>query len=357
MHPPIMMMNNDISIDSDIEPSESSFDPAFLLTEPLMDDDDMSLLRQAMSNQTVQPQGVMQQQLLLQQQQQLLQQQLQSSQQSFSSFNNNNNNYLSGSQEHFAPLKDSSAQLEEAKTAVTIRMEALQKQINQVQQQIQHVQLQSTQLDLQSSQSQTPNQQEFQNVPRMISDSSMGGPLRLPPNRSLSNPLMQRPRLSEAIFAQQAQPPTLQAMAASLQGSQMNDSGNSATMMQGFSTGMQGSQGQSAPGNVNEAMEKLCESMRRSAMSRSLVKQLSGSGTISRSRSGGLSRGVGRSNSGGLSRSLSGSDSVRPIRRIPQDSKHRIQRDSLSNSGGPPRRGVFRNKSSQGALGGQTRMF
>jgi hypothetical protein len=47
------------------------------------------------------------------------------------------------------------------------------------------------------------------------------------------------------------------------------------------------------PANVNEAMEKLCESMRRSAMSRSLVKQLSGR-TLQRSHSG---RGVARSNS------------------------------------------------------------
>ena len=143
-----------------------------------------------------------------------------------------------------------------------------------------------------------------------------------------------------------------------------------AAMAASLQTGSQGSSGQGSgggggpPGNVNEAMEKLCESMRRSAMSRSMVRQLSGrsapnSRGMSRSKSGGLPRGtLGRNPSGrSIQRAHSGTDSLRggPIRRPTQDTKHRIQRDALSSSGGPPGRGVFRHKSSQGALGGTTR--
>eukprot|EP00529_Nitzschia_sp_RCC80_P009533 CAMPEP_0113504076 /NCGR_PEP_ID=MMETSP0014_2-20120614/34523_1 /TAXON_ID=2857 /ORGANISM="Nitzschia sp." /LENGTH=764 /DNA_ID=CAMNT_0000399163 /DNA_START=257 /DNA_END=2554 /DNA_ORIENTATION=+ /assembly_acc=CAM_ASM_000159 len=65
-----------------------------------------------------------------------------------------------------------------------------------------------------------------------------------------------------------------------------------AAMAQSIQTQAASSEGQ--PTNVNEAMEKLCESMRRSAMSRSLVKQLSGK-TLQRQHSG---RSISRSNSG-----------------------------------------------------------
>ena len=65
-----------------------------------------------------------------------------------------------------------------------------------------------------------------------------------------------------------------------------------AAMAQSIQTQARAGEGQ--PTNVNEAMEKLCESMRRSAMSRSLVKQLSGK-TLQRQHSG---RSISRSNSG-----------------------------------------------------------
>jgi len=122
-----------------------------------------------------------------------------------------------------------------------------------------------------------------------------------------------------------------------------------------------------APSDVNEAMDKLCESMRRSAMSRNLVKQLSGR-VLSRTNSG---RSVSRSNSGvGLTRvrkQLSNGRSLRrsasakgpdetgratptftvPIRR-PSDAKHRFHRENLQ-------RGVNRhNSTASGLLGKKT---
>lgn len=151
------------------------------------------------------------------------------------------------------------------------------------------------------------------------------------------------------------------------------------------------SSGQGGKPGVNEAMEKLCETMRRSAMSRSMVKQLSGrsltrssSGrgltkqtsnrSLSRQNSGRLvkqmsgrnlarassGRSIGRANSGlALQRSASGRQilmdgSEIPIRRVAQDTKHRIQRDVVATSQGPPGRGVFRHKS-QSAIQGATK--
>ena len=138
---------------------------------------------------------------------------------------------------------------------------------------------------------------------------------------------------------------------------------------------LQGNMGQTGQGGqvgVNGAMEKLCESMRRSAMSRSLVKQLSGR-SVSRSSSGKLlpskqhsGRGLSRqfsgcSNSGRqLVRTASGRQSIGdsggpelPVRRSAHDSKHRIQRDALATSSlHNPRRGVFRHHSQSSATGG-----
>lgn len=106
---------------------------------------------------------------------------------------------------------------------------------------------------------------------------------------------------------------------------------------------------------INEAMEKLCESMRRSAMSRNLVKQLSGrsvqrSGSarsLSRSNSGvGSMRKqmLGRSLSGGLSRGDDGSGRGTPTRTVPirrlSNSKHRLHARAA-----PGNRGAFRTNS------------
>jgi hypothetical protein len=107
---------------------------------------------------------------------------------------------------------------------------------------------------------------------------------------------------------------------------------------------------------INEAMEKLCESMRRSAMSRNLVKQLSGRSvqrtgsarSLSRSNSGvGMRKQqmLGRSLSGGLSRGDDGSGRagtptrIAPIR-ILSNSKHRLQ-----GRASPGNRGTFRTNS------------
>lgn len=121
---------------------------------------------------------------------------------------------------------------------------------------------------------------------------------------------------------------------------------------QGIISSPIGPQGQATAGaqtGVNGAMEKLCESMRRSAMSRSLVKQLSGH-SVSRN---GSARAVTKQHSGrGLSRQFSGASSsgrqiVRtssgrqgivdgglelPVRRSNHDPKHRLQRDVLATS-------------------------
>jgi len=113
--------------------------------------------------------------------------------------------------------------------------------------------------------------------------------------------------------------------------------------------------GQQGASNVNEAMEKLCESMRRSAMSRTLVKQLSGrsinrtpSGrSIQRTNSGrrplvraNSGRQISRANSGkGLQRP--GTGEIQPVRRLAQDPKHRMT----------PSRGVFRNHSTTAVAG------
>lgn len=132
--------------------------------------------------------------------------------------------------------------------------------------------------------------------------------------------------------------------------------------------------GSSADPNINEAMEKLCESMRRSAMSRNLVKQLSGrsvnrqgsAGSLSRSNSGvGLRKQIsGRSLSGNMGGMVGDDGSGRgtptrtaPIRRL-SDAKHRI-----AGRAAPGNRGAFRANSmgsasamaaQAGAGGGQT---
>ena len=92
--------------------------------------------------------------------------------------------------------------------------------------------------------------------------------------------------------------------------------------------------------SLNEAMEKLCESMKRSAMTRSLVKQISGR-SLSKSSSGRgtLSRqnsGLGKQRSG---RNLMDESSGRsgPIRRM-SNSKHHLQHHG---------RGLYRHDSQQ----------
>lgn len=147
------------------------------------------------------------------------------------------------------------------------------------------------------------------------------------------------------------------------------------TQAQGLLPG--GSPGQGGQG-VNEAMEKLCETMRRSAMSRSMVKQLSGRSltkqhsnrSLSRQNSGRLTkqisgrnlaransgRSLNRANSGrSLQRTASGRQMMEsgelPIRRMSVDHKHRIHRDAVINNQGPPGRGVFRHKSQSAIMG------
>ena len=97
---------------------------------------------------------------------------------------------------------------------------------------------------------------------------------------------------------------------------------------------------QSGGSNVNEAMEKLCESMKRSAMSRSLVKQYSSGGrAVSRHGSGQLfamRQGAGRN---AMDDSSSGRNA--PIRRH-SSAKHQLHH---------PVRGLYRHDSSQGANG------
>lgn len=133
------------------------------------------------------------------------------------------------------------------------------------------------------------------------------------------------------------------------------------------SAGQQIPHGQAQSGGLS--MERLVEKMQRSAMSRNLVKQLSGrsvsrnnSGrSLNRSQSG---RGVTRTNSKS-GRSLSRANSGRmvqrtssgrqleggelPVRRLAQDSKHRIKDAAIP---GGVHRGVVRHKSQSAAMGG-----
>lgn len=116
------------------------------------------------------------------------------------------------------------------------------------------------------------------------------------------------------------------------------------------------------PGHLNDAMEKLCESMKRSAMSRSLVKQFSGRSLARQSSARGV---LSRQNSGrmGMNKQLSNrslmarQDSNRsliddasgrgtptavvPIRRL-SNAKHHLQH---------PGRGVYRHNSLQSLSG------
>ena len=141
---------------------------------------------------------------------------------------------------------------------------------------------------------------------------------------------------------------------------------------------VQGPNGEQRPLNVNEAMEKLCESMKRSAMSRSLVKQLSGR-SLSRQGSNrslvkqGSARNLSRQNSGRqLTKQLSGRNLARansgrslqrsasgrallggvdgaasiPVRRMSQNPKHQ-----LGSVNGPPGRGIYRHKSQSALMG------
>jgi hypothetical protein len=372
----------DILVDSDVEPSEhessaSEFDPSFLLSEPILHDMILSP-EQRQQRRLLQvppgiappltdsPQNMNFGQSSFQQQEQLR------SQQNFNSYNQNAftnknqmpQNKLQKNSTEFVSLNDSDVQIHETQQAVKMRMRQLQQQIQQVQQQIQHVQLQSSQLEIQSSH--VDQQQKTINQQQTILGGMLNSNVRPSPSRSNSAPIMQRPNNTMSNnFMQPQNSPSLAAMAASLQGRspQMDDSGHS--FKQAINSSFN-STGQASSGSVNEAMEKLCESMRRSAMSRSLVKQLSGRTApavrdLGRSRSnGGLTRGnLNRNHSGkNIQRTHSGSDTLRPgpIRKPSHDSKHRIQRDALSSSGGAPGRGVFRNKSSQGSLGGTTRL-
>lgn len=375
-----MMVNDDLNfLDSDVEDS-ADFDPTLLLSEPLMLDDDSGEFGLLSSNSTnfepdpatFQLNGTSPKKIQPPSQPQSFQlpQAQPLHQQSFNNFNQNNNGQVphnpleQNGQHSFISLNDGDSHIQESQ-AVTMKMQALQQQIQQVQSQIQQVQYQSSQLELHSVDGQRnipqpPNPQGFR-LQGMVNRPGMS---RNPPDRSASAPVMPRSGnfsrgFMEPPQPQQGQSPSLAAMAASLQrGQQMDDSSQS--------YGNQSGQGQ-GPGNVNEAMEKLCESMRRSAMSRSMVRQLSGrsdppSRGMGKAKSGGLVRGnrpPPRSKSGGLVRGNSGAESLLrpgPIRRPNHDTKHRIQRDALSGSGGPPGRGVFRHKSSQGALGGTTRL-
>lgn len=102
------------------------------------------------------------------------------------------------------------------------------------------------------------------------------------------------------------------------------------------------------PASLNEAMEKLCETMKRSAMSRSLVKQFSGRSLVKTNSARSL---LGRQNSGllmkqrsnrnimddGSGRESAGVTASVPIRR-PSSTKHHIHHV-------PPGRGVYRHDS------------
>jgi hypothetical protein len=101
------------------------------------------------------------------------------------------------------------------------------------------------------------------------------------------------------------------------------------------------SHSQTVPGApLSEAMEKLCESMKRSAMSRSMIKQYSGRGPMLKQ---GSSRGLIRQNSsrGGMIDDASGRGTptgMVPIRRVSMNAKHQLQH---------PVRGVYRHDSQQ----------
>ncbi len=97
------------------------------------------------------------------------------------------------------------------------------------------------------------------------------------------------------------------------------------------------------PNNLNDAMEKLCETMKRSAVTRNLVKQLSG---VQRSNS---SAGIMRTHSSSKNNNNIG-DMARmaPIRRPSHSSKHK----SMSNK----QRGVLRQTSQQSLDGSNHRL-
>lgn len=141
---------------------------------------------------------------------------------------------------------------------------------------------------------------------------------------------------------QQQQQLMLQNSLSSLQNGSFHDTASTAAAtqppnLQGLSFSSQhslsGPQGTTAqtPANLNDAMEKLCETMKRSAVTRNLVKQLG----VTRSNSG---VGLMRTNSGvGLKRTSSAKGSIgdmarmAPIRR-PSSSKHSIKRGVLPQS-------------------------
>ena len=178
----------------------------------------------------------------------------------------------------------------------------------------------------------------------------------------------QRPGTS-SVPASPANPISLSQMSASLQGRSSRSNARTRPTVKVDANGKV-VPGSSADPGINEAMEKLCESMRRSAMSRNLVKQLSGR-SVQRN---GSSKSLQRSNSGagGIrkqinGRSLSGTNfgvgddgsgrgtptrSV-PIRRL-SDAKHRLHQRVGS-------RGMYRQNSmgSQGSVasGGGPRTF
>jgi hypothetical protein len=115
-----------------------------------------------------------------------------------------------------------------------------------------------------------------------------------------------------------------------------------------------GRPGQQQPGNLKAysvAMEKLCETMKRSAQSRNMVKQLSGRNLTKqgsqRSLGSGPRKSLSREGSfqGLDSDSLGSSGHSRPIRRSIHDTKHRIIRDAA------PGRGIYRHNSSSSLVG------
>lgn len=103
--------------------------------------------------------------------------------------------------------------------------------------------------------------------------------------------------------------------------------------IQNFNHTSMGSQQDQSSASLNNAMEKLCDSMKRSAMTRSIVKQISGRNLVKQTSSRGL---LLRQNSGlqRSSRSLMDENSGRSvsIRRMP-NAKHHLQHSQHSLNG------------------------
>ena len=131
-------------------------------------------------------------------------------------------------------------------------------------------------------------------------------------------------------------PISLSQMSASLQGRSSRNTGRTRGPTPKVDANGKVIPGSSADPGINEAMEKLCESMRRSAMSRNLVKQLSSksvqrqgsSRSLPRSNSMPRKQLSGRSLSANLGIGDDGSGRGTPTRAVPirrlSDAKHRL---------------------------------